>query len=690
MKIHTNTNQTNTMIKIKYSSFFLSLCFILFASVVSNAQDANVRISWDKNSYTELQSYLIIESNTTSKTAYYPRIKRLADSSLLMVFMNAQTGYNIYTRRSVDDGKTWSNASLIRKQYNEASQTSASDKMVFACPDFIELDNGEILLAYQWRYNSAYSSVTYTNVSCGIELMRSADYGQTWSTPKKVYYGRNWEPSFIKLPTGELQILFTDSHEVTAESKSRPCVSMLRSFDKGATWQSKEVCSYEDAIVMSRTVDSDGTYDGMPVGKYLANNNGIAYACESWGAAKTPWIVHSSVDKNWDYNDFDFATGGPGADRRWAIHQNFVGYAPYMEVLPTGEVLIQGNGKYNGTSGIWTFIGDENAKNFSYASTPYNGWWGSVAYIGNNELISTANYDYKIGSLSYEGLKLMKGKLNYAKIISRYDIELQTLSSFDRNLHNDWFIGEKSSSFAYVNYGYAARSFDYTVHLFDSIITAFTPANSDAVVLRLNRTNQVTGVSKNYQMTANALGVFSLDEKINYTWTAKDVSSVDDIIVNLNGTVNNLSDVDLGYAVKVSVPWNLIGGYPSEYEVFRIHLRQRYKDTVTESPAAVVASVAGENPDDSSTWLKITFDFNSIINGVEPDEEADVFILGDNVFVSQADRIDQISIYSLSGQKIMDIYPVKEQNRINIPKGAYVLRYKDKADKYKNKKVLLN
>lgn len=677
------------MIKNKVSNFFSYLCFLLFVSVNSDAQDADVRISWDKNSYRELESYLVSGSSTASKTAYYPRIKRLQDGSLLMVFMNAQTGYNIYTRRSVDDGKNWSNASLIRKQYNEASQTSASDKMVFACPDFIELDNGEILLAYQWRYNSAYSNVTYTNVSCGIELMRSTDYGQTWSAPRKMYYGRNWEPSFIKLPSGELQMIFTDSHEVTAESKSRPCVSMLRSFDKGLTWQNKETCSYEDAIVLSRTVDANGTYDGMPVGKYLANNNGIAYACESWGAATTPWIVYSSVDENWNYNDFDFASGGPGADRKWAVHENFVGYAPYMEVLPTGEVIVQGNGKYNGTSGIWAFIGDKFAKNFSYASSPYTGWWGSIAYIGNNELISTSNYDYKVGSLSYEGLKLIKGKLNYAKTILRSTIDMQPLSSFDRNLHNDWYIGEKSSSSAYVNFGYTAKSFDYTVHLFDSIITAFTPANSDAVVLRLNRTNQITGVSKNYQLTANALGVFSLEEKINYTWTSKDVSSVDDIFVNLNGTVNNASDVDLGYAVKVSVPWNLIGGYPSEYEVFRVHLRQRYKDTVTESPSAVVASLAGENPDDSSTWLKIGFDFSSGVDDIETDVRTDVFIWDDNVFVPRPDQIDLISIYTLSGQKMIDIYPVEQQNNIKLPKGAYILKCHKTTGCYENIKVLL-
>ncbi|GAB1416149.1 hypothetical protein MASR2M117_15550 [Paludibacter sp.] len=650
---------------------------------------SDVRISWDKNSYQELASYVVSENNSTLKTAYYSRIKRLSDGSLLMVYMNNQYGYNIYTRKSTDDGKTWSNASWIRKQYNEASQVSSTDKIVFACPDFIELDNGEVLLAYQWRYNSAYANITYTNVSCGIETMKSNDYGNTWAEPRRIYYGRNWEPSFIKSPSGELQMLFTDSHEVTAGGVSRPCVSLLRSFDNGNTWQNKEVCTYEDATVLSRTVNANGTYDGMPVGKYLANNNGIAYACESWGVSQTPWIVYSTVSANWMYNDFDFATGGPGPNRRWLVHSNFQGHAPYMEVLPSGEVIVQANGKYNGVSGIWTFIGDEYAKNFSNASSPYSGWWGSVSYIGNDEIISTANYDYKTGSLSYEGIKVIKGKLNYSKTIRKNPLQLQALSSFDRNMNKDWFIGEETTSSAYVNFGYTDAGFEYTVHLFDSILTAFTPTNADAVVIRLARKHPVSGVYDNYQMVANALGGFSLEKKTSYIWTIQDVSSVKDITVNLEGTVNNMSDIDTGYALKVSVPWNLIGGYPAENEEIRVHLRQRYKDVVTESPMASVAYMAGEDMDDSSTWLKLTIDYNTWLDKINSDEEQVVSVRGDLIYVTTPVQIEHVSVYNLYGQRLVDIHPVEEYNKVNLQKGVYILSYKEKGGTVRGRKVLL-
>lgn len=668
----------------------ISIVFLVIICLGNQVNGSDVRISWDKNSYSEIPSYLVSDNNSTLKTAYYPRIKRLSDGSLLMVFMNAQYGYNIYTRKSTDDGKTWTNASWIRKQYNEASQVSSTDKIVFACPDFIELGNGEVLLAYQWRYNSAYSNVTYTNVSCGIEIMRSYDFGNTWDTPRRVYYGRNWEPSFIKLPTGELQMIFTDSHEVTSDGKSRPCVSLIRSFDNGSTWQHKEVCTYEDAEVLSRIVDSNGTYDGMPVGKCLLNNNGIVYACESWGVGQTPWIVYSSSNANWMYNDFDFATGGPGTDRRWLIHSNLVAYAPYLEVLPTGEVLVQANGKYNGVSGIWTLIGNSNAKNFANASSPYTGWWGAIAYIGNDEVISTANYDYKSGSLSYEGIKVIKGKLNYSKTIKKQSLQLQDLSSFDRSINKDWFIGEKSTSSAYVNFGYTNTGFEYTVHMFDSVITAFTPTNADAVVVRITRKNPSNGNYENYQMVANAYGDFSLEKKTSYIWTTQNVSTVKDIAVVIDGTINNLSDVDKGYAIKVSVPWNLIGGYPSENEEIRVHLRQRYKDVVTETPMASVASMAGEDMDDSSTWLKLTVDYGTLTPQTQADEYQSVYVNGNIVCVATPAEVKELFIYNLYGQKVLEVYPVMERNTVSLHKGIYVLSCKSDKGKSFNLKFYIN
>lgn len=670
---------------MKYFKYVFCILIVLNLSCFfSESKEVNVRISWDKNSYHELREYKISGTSSYLKTAYYPRIKRLGDGSLLMVFMNGQLGNNIYTRKSIDDGKTWSDAIVVRKQSKETSPTLASDNVLYACPDFIDLGSGEILLAYQWRYSNAYGSAEFTNVSCGIEIMRSLDYGQTWQTPRKIYKGRCWEPSFIMLPSGELQLIYTDSHDVNADVKSQPCVSLLRSFDRGETWQGKALCSYQDAELLSRIVDANGTYDGMPVGKALLNDNGIVYACESYGYSQSPWIIYSSIGNNWVYDDVYFGTGGPDSNRRWLVDPDFKGAAPYLEVLPTGEVLVQSNGSYKNQSGMWAFIGDATARNFTCASTPYSAWWGSIQYIGNYEIISCGNQSYNIGSLEYQMLKVMKGKLNYAREINKSSVELQSLGSFTREINHDWFIGEKSTSSAYVNFGYSDTHFEYTVHLFDSILTAYTPVNADAVVLRISRKSPNATVL--YQIAVNANGKFSLDKKTDYTWISQDVSSVNEITVNMQGTINDASDIDLGYAAKVRIPWSLLGGYPSSTDTFAIHLMLRSKNTVTESPTAVSSSVAGENADDPTTWLSIHF--ASLGTGtIETSTDKNIFVNGNTIHVTNPDEMNNISIYNLSGQKLLNIIPVHAEQTVTLPDGCYILVSRDRfgnshANKY--------
>lgn len=53
--------------------------------------------------------------------------------------------------------------------------------MVYANPDFIELNDGRILLAYQWRYKKGYNDLAHTNENCGVGIMTSSDGGRSWS-----------------------------------------------------------------------------------------------------------------------------------------------------------------------------------------------------------------------------------------------------------------------------------------------------------------------------------------------------------------------------------------------------------------------------------------------------------------------------------------------------------------------------
>lgn len=600
----------------------LLIIFLCYASLANTySQDPNVRISWDYNTYWEQTSFNVKNKSYTETECFYPRIKKLKDGSLLMVFMNNRVGFDIFTRKSIDNGLSWGDATMVRQRFAAPSPGIPNDVMIFSTPDFIELNNGKILLAYQWRFQKGYNDSTYTNQNCGIEVMMSEDGGLTFSNPRIVYYGRCWEPYLLQLPTGELQMYITDSNEFAVDKKqsgsyslrSLACTALIRSFDNGKTWQNKKVVNFEDGECITRTINEKGKFDGMPSAKLLQDNNGMVMAIETWSSTyqfdQSPYIIYSPNNENWRYkNDLIRKEGGPENVRKKQLNKDFRGFGPYMEILPGGEILVQSNGIYKGQQGMWVFIGDKKAEEFSFASSPFVGYWGSIAYIGNNEVISAGTFAYNQNEKEKNGIKVIKGKLNYSKSIKEGITKSSSIDSFDKNNNNYWFIGHETSSSAYLDFGYTRNSFDFTTCLFDKNLISFTPDNSDALEFLLYRANRRTGKNQLYRFAMNANGVFTLQSEKANSWMPQNVKDVKIIDFIRKGTINNSKDEDLGFSAKVSVPWLLIGGYPDKDEKFKIHMRHRYKDVNKEYPFATVESIQGENSDIPETWLSVSFE----------------------------------------------------------------------------------
>ena len=114
-----------------------------------------------------MKSVNVQNAGFVEENLYYPRIKRLSGGALLMSFENDHFGWDIYVRRSEDNGKTWSDAALLVKSA-PATSSAGEDTKVYVNPDFIELEDGRILLAYQWRYKKGYNDLANTNNNCGI------------------------------------------------------------------------------------------------------------------------------------------------------------------------------------------------------------------------------------------------------------------------------------------------------------------------------------------------------------------------------------------------------------------------------------------------------------------------------------------------------------------------------------------
>ena len=570
----------------------------------------DVRVSWDRSTYCEHTSAYVSSCSEevgtitpyTEENLYYPRIKRLSDGSLLMSFENDHLGWDLYTRRSEDDGKTWSDAVVVAKT-RPAVSTVGEDVKTYVNADFIELQDGRIMLAYQWRYKKGYNDLPNTNINCGIEILFSDDFGRSWGKAQPVYVGRCWEPGLLQLPSGEIQMYITSSQELI-DRMSSPQVVVIRSFDGGKTWQGKDVCGIDDNEVISRTRDSRATYDGMATGVCLDGGKGIAVPYEVWHGKwvvdQSPYIVKTDMETNWhrDYGKIR-NEGGPEWPHKKQINKDFYGYGPYCTKLTTGEVLVLSNGTYKGEQGIWVFVGDKTADNFQNATSPFDGYWGSVDCIGENTVLATGTYKFHLDGKVRGLVRSEKARLNRSKtLVKGEERSLVPAREFDRENNAFWFLGHSFPSSVYADFGYDGESFILYSYLYDSSLTALTTENSDAVEILLSREGQ-----PQRKVVVNGKGSFKVYLDDNIAWKPVCEGVTDD--VEVDGTLNDDSDEDLGYSVRLAVPWEYLGGVPAKGETLRCHLRHHYKAKTSEKPAWSLEDVEGENSDYPSEWLKL-------------------------------------------------------------------------------------
>ena len=567
----------------------------------------DVRIAWEYDTYLEIPEIRVANKDFTETELHYPRVKRLSDGSLMLTFSNHHYGWNIYVAHSLDDGKTWGPAQMVRQQFPSTSSIG-KDTTVFVNPDFIELQDGRILLAYQWRYKGGYGDIPNTNDNCGIEVMFSDDKGRTFGAPREIFRARCWEPAMLQLPSGEIQMYITSSQDVV-DGVSYPRTIVIRSFDGGQTWQGKACASINDVEPISRSIDERFAYDGMPSGVWLDNNNGIAVPLESWHGRlvvdQTPIVVKTSVEANWrtDYDKI-LNEGGPDYPLKKQVNKDFWAYGPYSAKLSSGEVVILANGTYKGEQGIWTLIGDDKADNFRFATTPFDGHWGSIADIGNDRVLATGTVNYT----DQKGAKrtrivLMKGRVNRSKrLIKGEGLEMPRLAAFDPANSSWWYLGKKTPSYILTDFAYTDHELIVKTCLFDHSISSFTTENSDASIVLLSRSTPAGPV--NYKIAVNAAGDCRIYREERFSWHLIDKRPADDIEVS--GTINDDSDIDLGFAARIAIDWDLIGGKPSRGEELRAQLRHCYKMRSSEKPLSILEYADGESSDYPSEWLRLT------------------------------------------------------------------------------------
>ena len=202
----------------------------------------------------------------------FPGLDRLDDGTLVTVYRKGVLHYtdrgNIVSRRSRDDGKTWSEEMVV-------ADNPALD---LRDPNIALLADGALVVNYfQYDFDAR------STVRNGLRVVHSFDGGETWGDPVGVGTGSFVATSapIIQLPNGELLLAYYGSHEGGRYATAY----VTRSEDGGQWW-------------LGETAIAAGPTDKRPFQEpnlLLLENGDILATIRSDGS--TP-IIHTSVSED--------------------------------------------------------------------------------------------------------------------------------------------------------------------------------------------------------------------------------------------------------------------------------------------------------------------------------------------------------------------------------------------------------
>lgn len=379
---------------------FYKFCFILFIYTLGYCKRPfdkregsknyeqysgyGIRIAWDYSSMQQL-----------AEQGGYPRLSRLKDSALIAIF-ETYTG-NIHLRKSPDNGNSWSQPIEVFSQFTQSNDAGQSTLVRMSNPEIIQLQNGDLVIACNYRPQQEEIA------PFSIVIRRSKDNGTTWQPPQILYSASPrfidgcWEPSFLQLPDGELQVYFANENPYQHSSEQE--ISMLRSFDNGITWT-------KDVVTVSFRHDRR---DGMPVP--IITNDEIVVAIEDnkQGQFK-PYTVRTKLENDWTQPVL-----AKSVQREYAlsdkISDNVYMGAPYLLKLPTGQTLLSYQTTENRStdwelSTMEVAIGDASARKFKNRTRPFEvplnkeAKWNSLAVWDNRTVVAFASTNFKSANVS--------------------------------------------------------------------------------------------------------------------------------------------------------------------------------------------------------------------------------------------------------------------------------------------------
>jgi hypothetical protein len=353
-----------------------------------------VDISWDQSTLKQV----------SAGGGNYARAIQLNNGHLLCVY---EGDGGIQSTVSTNLGKTW---------LAPVKVASSVAGVNMAVPDILELNDHSLLVSYNPRphkINGAWDTTRHF----AIVTKKSYDEGKTWKDERLIYQAGYrfedgcWEPSQLQLPSGEIQLFYSDEGIYTQSNEQN--ISIFRSFDGGLSWTKKpEIVSF-----------TPGHRDGMPVPVLLKGTNEILFSIEDNGGGQfKPSIIRNSIAQNWQ------KTVGPGdTERTYALTPKLpeIVYAgaPYLRQLHSGQTILSYQSTQNRDNNgdlacMQVAVGDNSAKNFQNVSTPFivplnkHGLWNSLCVLNDDTIIALTSTD----AYGRNAIWMIKGHLTNKKL----------------------------------------------------------------------------------------------------------------------------------------------------------------------------------------------------------------------------------------------------------------------------------